>query len=97
MIWVGVGVVVALASAGASLLALYGFSYRCGETCSHESGRWSTDPDSWQWSAQLVIAVAGLALSVWAVSLLAASRRLGQIALVAAVAVEVVWLFMNSY
>lgn len=44
------------------LTALYFAALQCDETCESKSG-WQADQGAWQWQAQLVIALVGIAAS----------------------------------
>jgi hypothetical protein len=73
---------------------------RCGQGCDHEPfgdtgiagfrGWWHRH-DSWQWSAQLTLAAAGLALSAVAFALAARGHRRARVLLWAARIVYIVW------
>jgi hypothetical protein len=95
----------ALLTGGAAIAfaAWVAFDGRCGHGCDrhprYETGfagfyRWWHRHDSWQWSAQLTLAAAGLALAALAFALTARAHPRARAGLRAARVVYVVWVVL---
>lgn len=94
-----VATIVLVAAAGLAMLAaLYLSALTCDESCDENSlpafrsGDWWQTQDAWQWTGQLVAALAGLACLTLAMLLVAARRhRAAIVAVVLAAACFAAW------
>jgi hypothetical protein len=79
----------------AFMVAIYGFSARCGDTCPDSGpGSWWQSYDSWQWTAEFVLAGSAFVLGATSVSPLKNKRLVGALLLSSAVLFEAVWIVM---